>query len=483
MALSTGRQARLLARTFQHEQIRLGGAYAGFLYELTRRWRQGRLTDKEFITAWIAIEQAGHTQASQHAAQFITNFREAQAMPVTHAAPVLDVFDTGASLGRAVNLIETTNKILRSPLAEARLQRLLQARAAEGHRHVLNAGRDTIEWSTAANGTTWRRVTDGHPCAFCAMLATRDGYLTKESALSVVGGMRGGGRGRRARRRGKRPLGSRYHDYCGCTAVEVLDHWEPTAADRAHQELYEKAREACKDDGLAPTTSNILSKMRELGPGTINDAHTPTYGRRKPGPKTKPSDDTKSAAARPRTQAGGGGGRKPPRRGAGPFKDMPEPPRDPSDGGDRSEWLRYWKERQDALPVDFKGDIVEPHEVVLYERLLRLGEVVTPIKRHVTDPRNDMYWERINAEVENKSAKAKYETIRQRIYSSVKPAKEHGTAPIAKEHFLIDIGHEQLLPELREALSGYNKDRSNFRIKRLFVMHSDGGVIEEIQLL
>lgn len=82
----------------------------------------------------------------------------------------------------------------------------------------MNAGRDTVEWSAGVQGRSWRRVTDGDPCAFCAMLATRSDYTTKERALTT-------GHTRRHKRGGKRPLGSKYHDHCGCTVVEVVGPW------------------------------------------------------------------------------------------------------------------------------------------------------------------------------------------------------------------------------------------------------------------
>lgn len=63
--------------------------------------------------------------------------------------------------------------------------------AATAFRHLLNGGRDTMALSTAANGTRWRLVTGRNPCSFCAMLATRSDYRTKEAAEFVVGCARG----------------------------------------------------------------------------------------------------------------------------------------------------------------------------------------------------------------------------------------------------------------------------------------------------
>ena len=105
---------------------------------------------------------------------------------------------------------------------------------------------------------SWRRVTDGDPCAFCAMLATRSDYTTKERALTT-------GHTRRHKRAGKRPFGSKYHDHCGCTVVEVVGPWEPNGADAAYQRTYEKAREWVDDHGLQQSPGNILKAMRTVG--------------------------------------------------------------------------------------------------------------------------------------------------------------------------------------------------------------------------
>ncbi|MDU7359627.1 MAG: EndoU domain-containing protein [Propionibacteriaceae bacterium] len=152
-------------------------------------------------------------------------------------------------------------------------------------------------------------MTDGNPCAFCAMLATRTDYTSPFAAQYVVGRgktTRLGARGRRGlgvRPRGSRSLGEKYHDNCGCTVAEVFDDWEPSYAERQQKELYEEARKACAEKGLEPNLKNILAQMRELGDGTVHDAHVPEGEKKKPGRK-------------PKTQTGGsgGGGKKPPRQ-------------------------------------------------------------------------------------------------------------------------------------------------------------------------
>ena len=80
---------------------------------------------------------------------------------------------------------------------------------------VMAAGRETIQQTSKR----WRRVTDGNPCGFCAVLASR----VYESA-------RGAGEGRT------------YHKRCGCTAEPVAEGRAPTPPEdrftRAYGEIY-----------------------------------------------------------------------------------------------------------------------------------------------------------------------------------------------------------------------------------------------------
>ena len=278
--MNPGRQ---VAIAHQAREIRMSAALSGLVYELLKRWARGDWSDRDTIVGYIAATQIAHAGSVQRAIEMIEAIRRLEAPGRAHAAPVAAEFDEGAAYGRISGVMQDAKALDPRALTYARdLELLLQAAAVTAQRHALNAGRRTVEASTAANGTTWRRVTDGKPCAFCAMLATRDDYTSRDAALKV--------QGRRGRPRGRRALGSSYHDRCGCTAVEVLDTWEPTRQEQAYQQLYTQAREACEADGVPPTTENILARMRRDGGGVVNDA-----------PK-------------PKTSTGKGGGGKPPRR-------------------------------------------------------------------------------------------------------------------------------------------------------------------------
>lgn len=109
-----------------------------------------------------------------------------------------------------------TNLVTRGPVVarKARLvgmdelrawERAQAAAMASGGSMVLRGGRDAVEEQGALG---WMRVTDGDPCYFCAMLASRGAIYTSKDAASVS----------------SRPdrLGLEFHDSCGCTAMPIF---------------------------------------------------------------------------------------------------------------------------------------------------------------------------------------------------------------------------------------------------------------------
>lgn len=248
--MASGVQSRFAATEYQRQAIRFAGKYAGYYSELGRLWRSGKMNDTQYVRLCVELERAGHDGSAAMAAKFVSDFRKLNG--VDPGLIVYDEFDAAAALARSI----ATTRIMASDPDKA--GETIDRMAVGFNRAVLNAGRDTVEWSAGAQGRSWRRVTDGDPCAFCAMLATRSDYTTKERALTT-------GHTRRHQRGSKRPLGSRYHDHCGCTVVEVVGPWEPNKADAGYQRVYEKAREWVDDHGLSQSPGNILKAMRTVG--------------------------------------------------------------------------------------------------------------------------------------------------------------------------------------------------------------------------
>lgn len=248
--MASGVASRFAATEYQREAVRFAGKYAGYYSELGRLWHSGKMNDTQYVRLCVELERAGHDGSAAMAAKFVSDFRKLNG--VDPGLIVYDEFDAAAALARSI----ATTRIMASD--PDRVGDTIDRMAVGFNRAVLNAGRDTVEWSAGAQGRSWRRVTDGDPCAFCAMLATRSDYTTKERALTT-------GHTRRHKRGSKRPLGSKYHDHCGCTVVEVVGPWEPSRADAGYQRTYEKAREWVDDHGLSQSPSNILKAMRTVG--------------------------------------------------------------------------------------------------------------------------------------------------------------------------------------------------------------------------
>lgn len=440
--------ALALIRDHRLAQIKNGAAAAALMQELGRLLLTGKITRNEFIDACVMTQLLSHRAAVRLAGDFLEVQRSAAGVD---GEMVEDPFDAGAAYGRAVGTMRDLDAARASVDRdwETEFWRIIGGLGVAADAAAKNAGRNTIIESADASGRRWRRVSDGNPCAFCAMLVGRGPvYTSGDAAGQVVG------RGKNGRTRGTRPLGATFHPHCGCSVVEQIGPWTPTAEEEQCRDLYHAATDACDAEGLPRTAKNVQSKMRELGHGIVNDAHAP---------KTETS--------------GAGGGTRPPRRGAGPFKEMGDPPPE----SDRPAWLSYWLERQNAIPVDFKGDILKAGEVQTVERLVRRGELIDWIRPNNSVSANDFLWlNRGSVKVEMKSPKAKYTTIRGRIHDAVKSARvNHG---VVKDSFLVDIGGERLTPELAKELQQYNIDRSRYRIDRLWVLSRDGQRLDEIDL-
>ncbi|MFE9396779.1 hypothetical protein [Streptomyces flavidovirens] len=95
-------------------------------------------------------------------------------------------------------------------------------------REAIRSGRDLINRASQEDkrAVGWARVTDGNPCAFCAMLASR-GAIYRTKATAAGGGRRKpqGSADGRARRNRRPPVAledlTRYHNGCHCQMVPV----------------------------------------------------------------------------------------------------------------------------------------------------------------------------------------------------------------------------------------------------------------------
>lgn len=117
------------------------------------------------------------------------------------------------------------------------------------HEMVLTGGRQTItQWAGAdPRCVGWRRVSDGDPCAFCAMLVTRGPAYTSEAKASLS-----------AR------TGDKYHPHCGCTVEPVYGDWTPTKREQQWIDQYFATAESLPE-GTPRTARTILPRLRRDG--------------------------------------------------------------------------------------------------------------------------------------------------------------------------------------------------------------------------
>ncbi|MGW1837075.1 VG15 protein [Streptomyces sp. NPDC002067] len=143
--------------------------------------------------------------------------------------------------------------------------------ATAADREALRAGRDLIDQASKRDRRAigWARVTDGTPCAFCAMLASR-GAIYSSQATAAGGGRRkprGTGDGR-ARAHRRPPVSredlTRYHNGCHCQTVPVFsrnDFMTPDAR-RFDREWREVTRGKAGAEARAAWRRHIESSRR-----------------------------------------------------------------------------------------------------------------------------------------------------------------------------------------------------------------------------
>lgn len=128
---------------------------------------------------------------------------------------------------------------------------------------TLDAGRNLVDVTMRYHGRKgrYRRVTDGQPCAFCAMLAGRGPVYSEETAYFES------------------------HKHCGCTAEPVFRDWTPTEQEAQWIASYRAAAESADRAGemrVAPSRrvnkqdrDAILYRMRRLTPDLFHDGVKP----------------------------------------------------------------------------------------------------------------------------------------------------------------------------------------------------------------
>lgn len=166
-----------------------------------------------YARAAQAILTLRREQSAGLSAAYYAAFREAEGIVGTIDVPRLAALAEEQALTALLVTGPVTIKqgIARgSDLATAR-ERALVTTAGSMMRLTANAGRETLSAAIHADSTAvgYARVTDGSPCAFCAMLASRG--VAFKSGSFAASDPRFEGHG-----------SAKVHDHCGCTVEPVF---------------------------------------------------------------------------------------------------------------------------------------------------------------------------------------------------------------------------------------------------------------------
>lgn len=185
----------------------------------------------------VALIQARQPMSAALAARYVTEFRRAEQVAgnasVALAAPLTadDIVPNLRYVGAQNALRLDQLKRPASYVAQTTMTRV----EGEVTRQILNGGRTTLV-DTVMNDRRCRgytRVTDGNPCAFCAMLAGRGPvYSSRQDAVNGTVYSEHAG-------------GYRAHGKCGCTGEPLYftdAPWSPSAA--KWDSLYSEAAKA-----------------------------------------------------------------------------------------------------------------------------------------------------------------------------------------------------------------------------------------------
>lgn len=209
-------------------------------------WQRQMVTE---LTGWYNLSQ-------REAEAYLARYRLAEIGTADGAIvrSSLALSDTAATLD-ATGPVVFKQAVKQGAVDEVAFKKATEQVLAEAHKIIMAGGRDLLSQSAAADSRAigWRRVTDGDPCTFCAMLCGRGpAYTSEAKALSKAG------------------TSDPYHKGCGCTIEVVYGDWIPTEAEQVYVDAYQQAAEAAEADGQTRTAENILYRMR--ADGTFRDS-------------------------------------------------------------------------------------------------------------------------------------------------------------------------------------------------------------------
>ncbi|QUW18886.1 hypothetical protein [Agrococcus sp. Marseille-Q4369] len=209
-------------------------------------------SEPAWLASNLAVYESMHRDSAALAARYVPMYRDAELGDP--AGPTVSAPFARAETTAALHIagpVAVKQRIAKGVDPREAHAGGIVALAGIARRQVLRGGRLIVDRSTRADGRAvgWRRVTDGDPCPFCGMLASRGPVYGSRQRAQEIGGS-----------------GLRYHGGCGCTAEIVYGGWEPNAAEQRFIERYEAAAAEVDAMGLPRVEKTVLPILRRDWP-------------------------------------------------------------------------------------------------------------------------------------------------------------------------------------------------------------------------
>lgn len=193
--MATTTEGRRLTEQHRILQRRLAALTVAQMRQLWRLLDPENLpaSSEDWLTATVAMIERNHAASAALSARYFVQFRQTEVRDGAFQLPPAPILNREQA---------TTSLTVTGISRVAQGKAAVDTAAAAAVRLVLNGGRgmlvDAVEADPVALG--WIRVTDGDPCAFCALLASRGPTFKSRGSA-----------------------GFQAHDSCACTAEPVYD--------------------------------------------------------------------------------------------------------------------------------------------------------------------------------------------------------------------------------------------------------------------
>lgn len=218
--MATTTEGRRLTEQHRILQRRLAALTVAQMRQLWRLLDPENLpaSSEDWLTATVAMIERNHAASAALSARYFVQFRQTEVRDGAFQLPPAPILNREQA---------TTSLTVTGISRVAEGKTAVDTAAAAAVRLALNGGRgmlvDAVEADPVALG--WIRVTDGDPCAFCALLASRGPTFKSRGSA-----------------------GFQAHDSCACTAEPVYDrNTEWPGRNREWADLYSEVAQGQPD--------------------------------------------------------------------------------------------------------------------------------------------------------------------------------------------------------------------------------------------